>query len=323
MRERAARPVQPLPAWIALWTSTAFHALLLVSVVLVGGSGEPDAGGEGGVAGAGGDTFEVTVVQGTLQPAPVVETDSVRQPETEPETEPESENAPTPAPPVLTARDRDRDRERAPAPAQAPAATAPDAEPAPLATAVGRPEGGEQSHQGRAAGDPEAAAVILGSVGLGVGGPGPRALLERALECGDPIAGVWVAHRFSPEFHDWARMTLRIEREGEQLRGTIVSRTWTGLATDRRPPGTCSPESHDVTVRMQARGWIRGEDFSFGADTHEIQRMDCPSPFFSYNPDRFSGHLDTLREELDTVNNDGGRDVNAPYRFRRTACLDE
>ena len=103
-----------------------------------------------------------------------------------------------------------------------------------------------------------------------------------------------------------------------------MSRMWTGFATDRRPP-PCRPGGYDHTHRMVASGTIRDNEFSFGATTDQLVRADCPNPMVlsTYYPDRFTGTVDPAREELDTLNNDGHADVNAPYTFRRTACLDE
>jgi hypothetical protein len=41
---------------------------------------------------------------------------------------------------------------------------------------------------------------------------------------------------------------------------------------------------------------------------------------FGYNPDHFSGTFDVERDMLHTTNNDGGRDVDAAYNFRRSSC---
>lgn len=316
MASARAKEVRPLPAWLAGWVSVALHAIVVGLLGLPGGA--PDRRGERGREGAGGDTIEVSVIEGRMRPSP-----GPREPPIEPRQDTAIRGVPSErAPRVRTAPQADRDRVRAgDAPSPAGESTPPPAAEPPAR--LGHEDGTDRTRSGRSVGDEGAAALILGSIGLGGPGAGERALLERALACADPIEGVWVAHRFSPEHHDWARMTLRIDREGERLTGTIVSRAWSGLATDRRPPITCAPDAHDVTVRMVARGWIRGEDLSFGADTHEIQRTDCPSRFFSYNPDHFTGRIDTLREQIDALNNDGGRDVNAPYRFRRVACLED
>lgn len=310
----------PLPAWVALWASIAFHGQLLLGLVLLGGSGDPRAGGEGGIAGAGGDLVEVTWAR-VVVPEP--ETETQAEADTEAETQAETQAEAQAEAEVLTASE--------PAPVRAPprAERAPRDEPRPEPeptlpeepAAIAR-DGAERTESGRAEGDPDVAAVILGSVGLGASSsPGARALLERALACGDPIEGVWVAHRYSPERHQWARFTLRIDREDDRLSGTILARSWAGRATDRRPP-PCVPGGHDVTVRMVARGWLRGEELSFGADTHEILRVECEDGMTAYAPDHFTGRIAISGDELDVVNNDGVYEFNAPYRFRRTGCLE-
>jgi hypothetical protein len=316
----ARRALRPLPAWIALWTSVGAHAQLLWLGAWLGGN--PIAGGEAGDRGAGGDTIEITVVRGEQRPGA-----SAPPPEEPRPAAPEEAPRPAAAPaPVITARRAPRERAREATPQDTAAPSTPTEEPraaeqtAPDTAQAGASGDADRASQGRAEGA-DVAAVILGSVGIGAASSEhSRALLEQALACDDPIEGVWVAHRYSPEFHDWARMTLRIERDGEQLRGTIISRSWSGRASDRRPP-PCAPGAHDMTVRMEAHGTLRGDRMVFGADTHELLRADCPSTFFSYNPDRFSGTVDPVREEIAAVNNDGGRDVDAPYRFRRTSCL--
>ena len=95
------------------------------------------------------------------------------------------------------------------------------------------------------------------------------------------------------------------------------------IRDSRRPP-PCRPDGYDQTYRMVASGTIHDDEFSFGATTHQLVRTDCPSLMItSYAPDRFRGTVDEMREVLDTLNNDGRYDIDAPYTFRRTACLDE
>ena len=163
--------------------------------------------------------------------------------------------------------------------------------------------------------------VILGAVGALGGGIGRSVVvLSRATECEDPVAGTWESVKYRPEFREWTRFTLLIERERDALSGTILARTWYGLASDRRPPRTCTPEAWDFTVRMTARGRVEGDDISFGASTHHIARQDCPHPGFIYYPDRFTGRVDSIADRFHSVNNDGGRDINEPYEFRRVRC---
>jgi hypothetical protein len=53
-----------------------------------------------------------------------------------------------------------------------------------------------------------------------------------------------------------------------------------------------------------------------------VSTITCPSSFFSYNPDHFTGRVDGLSDRMHTLNNDGGRDINAVYEFRRLRCDD-
>ncbi len=177
--------------------------------------------------------------------------------------------------------------------------------------------------EGRAGGpdDPNLRALLEASVGGTPFGSraGAIALFAEAARCPDPVHGTWIAHRYSPEFRDWARFTLRITRAGDDLRGSITTRMWRGLPSERRPP-PCTAEGWDYTVEMTASGHVAGDHFDFGARSHRIARVDCVSPVFGYNPDHFQGTYDADADRLDTVNNDGGRDVDAPYTFRRSSC---
>lgn len=139
------------------------------------------------------------------------------------------------------------------------------------------------------------------------------------MQCDDPVAGVWRAQKYNPRWNDWARFTLRVRREGSRLEGTITTRLWNGGRFDSSPP-PCRLGAHDYTVRMRAQGSVDGRRIDFGARTYRVLRAHCPSPFFDYNPDHFSGTVDPARNEFQSVNNDGGRDVDTPYVFRRTGC---
>ncbi len=177
--------------------------------------------------------------------------------------------------------------------------------------------------EGRTSGldDPHLRALLETSVGGTIGGSsaGTIALLAEAARCPDPVEGTWTSYRYSPEFRDWARFTMRIVRDGSALHGTIATRMWRGLPSQRRPP-PCSAEGWDYTVEMTASGSVVGDHFDFAARSHRVAHIDCPSTMFGYNPDHFRGTFDASADRLDTVNNDGGRDVDAPYTFRRTSC---
>jgi hypothetical protein len=152
-----------------------------------------------------------------------------------------------------------------------------------------------------------------------------RAMLPSAARCNDPVAGVWRAHKYHPGSHDWVIFTLRINRlPDNRLQGAIVSRLWSGLSMDSRPPGRCGGllTDFDYLVRMPAQGsFTEGNRVSFSSMTYQVERAFCSSAYFAYNPDAFSGVIDPGRQEFQSVNNDGGRDQNAPYVFRRVGCL--
>ncbi len=165
-----------------------------------------------------------------------------------------------------------------------------------------------------------ARATILGASGRLEGSAVHTAqLLGQRIACSDPVEGTWVAYRYSPEYRDWARFTLHIDRNESRLEGTIVARMWRGMASDRNPP-PCSPDGWDYTVTMQATGNLIGDQLAFGSNAHRVSSVACASSFFSYNPDHFTGTVDGIGDRMHTVNNDGGRDINAAYEFRRLRC---
>lgn len=307
--------------------SVLMHVTVLA--VLFAGTRGGSAGGEGGVGGGGGDTVEITVAAPELSETP------------SPGLPPQPEEA---VPEAVEAEERPREQaERTPRarvfhedPVQLPeeseepeeveepreateTAEAPPArepEEGPIASGTGARE----DSSGRLEGQEGARDLILGSAGLLPGSvSSQRALLPAPRSCDDPVSGVWRAHKYSPLHGDWAQFTLRIEREGPRLHGTITSRMWSGGPFDSSPP-PCTIGAHDYTVRMRANGVANGQRITFGAQSYRVVRAHCPSPFFDYNPDRFTGEIDSLSQEFQSVNNDGGRDINAPYVFRRISC---
>lgn len=311
--------------WVCIVLSALMHVTVFFAFALMGGGGT--IAGEQGVGGGGGDTVEITVAGPELtdEPRPGV----APQPEPEPprpeqdevaESPPEPEEPPRPT--VAERRVHHADPVRIPAePADEEAEPSEPTPPAPPASSEVAASGtdSEETSPGRLEGPDGARDLILGSAGLLPGDNGLRVLLPEPTECPDPIEGTWRAHKFSPLYGDWAHFTLHIQRDGDRLSGRIVTRLWQGGAFDREPP-PCRIGSHDYTVSMQAAGRVNGNRITFGARNYRVVRAHCPSPFFEYNPDRFSGVIDPLTEEFHSVNNDGGRDVNAPYEFQRVSC---
>ncbi len=320
LKRRGAEP----PNLLWLGVSLFVHAAMLLGFVLAGGGWRARAG-ENGHGGANDviDAVEVTFL------APHTETPSV---EVAPENyAPEASTEPTSEQPEnTTVRSASR------------ALTAPSAsvavstsESATAATETGRSEvavsngaptsgtPSEVAEVGEVTSEDalaQARRTILGASGRLEGSAVQTAqLLGQRIACTDPVEGTWVAYRYSPEYRDWARFTLHIDREDARLRGTIVARMWRGMASDRNPP-PCGPDGWDYTVTMEATGNLIGDQLAFGANTHRVSTVACPSSFFSYNPDHFTGRVDGLSDRMHTLNNDGGRDINAVYEFRRLRC---
>jgi hypothetical protein len=302
------------------FASSVFLHLALAWRISFGSFG-PVSRGEDGHEGGGGATFEVEIAGDVSPDRPPLPGDV----DSAAAEEEQSSEAAIDVPTV-----RPLAREGRPERASPEASTATEtAEATPRAatdpSVDGSGTGATVTDEGRTTGPDDARirALLETSVGGAPGGSsaGTIALLADAARCPDPVAGSWTAYRYSPEFRDWARFTMRIRREGNDLRGTISTRMWRGLPSERRPP-PCSAEGWDYTVEMTATGSVDGDHFDFGARTHRVARIDCPSTVFGYNPDHFHGTFDVDADRLDTLNNDGGRDIDAPYTFRRMSCDD-
>ncbi len=140
--------------------------------------------------------------------------------------------------------------------------------------------------------------------------------------CGDPLLGTWRARRYDTDHERHVTFTLRIEERRpagghDALTGTITLRAWNG-GRDQRSPPRCRPGVSDHTVRQPATGQIAGDQVRFEGRSH-VRTINCiDAGQWVYNLDRFTGTLEG--NTLSVVNNDGGNERNAPYRFRRTAC---
>lgn len=327
---------------VCLVVSVGIHATVFVGLHLMG---TPGGGGEEGQGGGGGDTVEISVAGPALldEPQPGVPPPAEEPPPPEPEPEPEVAAAPPEPPPQRvhhpdpvqlpeepeeqepeeTAQETVRETPDEPTDTperQEPVEVAERANAADPQDPIASGTGAERDSFGRLEGPEGLRELILGSAGLLPGSLAEQsALLPERQQCDDPVVGVWRAHKFNPLHGDWAQFTLKIRRDGNRLHGTILTRLWRGTRFDSSPP-PCRIGSHDYTVSMRAQGRVEGQRISFGANSYRVVRAHCPSPFFAYNPDHFSGEIDPEQQEFQSVNNDGGRDVNAPYLFRRTGC---
>lgn len=170
-----------------------------------------------------------------------------------------------------------------------------------------------------------AAATLLGvrAASGGVAAPGKALPLGT---CRDPIAGVWQTRQYSATHEDWHFRTLYIRRvEGSKtaLTGKVETEIWSGGA-DQHEPGPCTLGVHYAGTMPEATGSFEDPGFSFKGIGWQVDKVVCGTRAHAqgYNPDHFTGTLDRAREELRTVNNDGGRSVDEPTVFRRVACLD-
>jgi len=337
----------------ALAVSLVVHFGTALMFVQFGG--QPNAGGEDGSSGAGGVTMDITVEgarDAQLQPAvaPSLPSAQVR-PAPAATSTPEAVEAPRPAVPrvapprSLTVPDSpvptvDDDATQTrpdtqPTEITQPEVARPDTAASTNATPVAAQNGlramgtdAAETSGGRERGAAAVRALILGSAGfMPTSVEGQRALLPAATTCDDPVSGVWRALKYSPVLGgQWVRFTLLIRRDGaDGITGSIRSRIWNGTPSDRVPP-RCSVGTLDKTHAMAARGSVRGEQLTFGSRTHRLVTDHCPQLFASstgYAPDNFSGTIDTMRQEFQSVNNDGAYDINTPYVFRRVGCLEE
>ncbi len=288
-----------------LFGSTLTH-LSIVAALLTGWS-VSGGGGEEGVRGAGDTDIDISVAgaDGTeIAPPTPVPPEPPPPPVTPPAKTPPAEPPPPPSPP-------DPDAIVSPPPAETPRPILPPA-----------PAGGAVTNGGRAPG-PVLMAVGPGNATNGVTVEGQRALLPSAAVCKDPVEGVWESLKYSPLANTWVRFTLLVHRgSGNTLTGAIHSHTWYGHSHDRSPP-PCSPEGFEMSVSMNAHGSVDVvTHLRFGASAYSVVAVQCPTAHADYAPDNFSGVIDTERQEFQSVNNDGATDIDAPYVFRRTGCLD-
>jgi hypothetical protein len=152
-----------------------------------------------------------------------------------------------------------------------------------------------------------------------------RARLPPAAACPDPVEGTWQALKYDEQYRDWYEHTLQIRRTEPRaagaLEGEMTAHYWSGTPADDKPPA-CAPGRRELVVKMPGKGLLDDrKNLRFGATTYAIDRVICGAPG-RYNPDNFSGTIETERNEFQSVNNDGGRSVNEPMVFRRIRCLD-
>ena len=175
--------------------------------------------------------------------------------------------------------------------------------------------------------------LTVGAVALGAAGcdepndwprPRPRpvepstavAAPAPASGCPDPVAGLWLARRFDGV--KWYEHRVSLERRAGVLACHQESRSWPGEAADVSPPRcpTGGFAYHDV--RLTCEAIERPPLLELRSVTMDVERHTCDEPIPGYNLDHFRGAL--RGNSWDTVNNDGGDDIDKPYMFRRVSC---
>jgi hypothetical protein len=153
-----------------------------------------------------------------------------------------------------------------------------------------------------------------------------RARLPPAAECaGEPVAGIWRAHKYNSTYRDWVVFDLHIARDPadrSQLRGLITNHSWTGGPEQEEPPPCNRNPGWEWVVSMDARGRVTDDlHIHFGGiGQWRLDEVRCGRGPAGYNLDNLSGHIDEAILEFQSVNNDGGRAVNEPMVFRRIRC---
>jgi hypothetical protein len=278
------------PLSFAILASACSHGSVVVAM-LFGAGGHARGAGEGGRAGAGDTSVDVSVA-GDPQPSNAA---SASPPPEETKTDDESKDAIEQARPQKPTVTREK-----PATPQTQQGTA------------------ESTNGGKL---PGPVRVGLPNGGDGETVEGQRALLPSAARCNDSVEGKWEALKYNARQSTWVHFTLTVHRDASgALSGTILSRTWGGTVFDRQPP-PCSLAGFDVTVSMPASGRTDASGrITFGSSRYSVVATRCFSLDASYAPDNFSGSIDATRQEFQSTNNDGANDINVPYVFRRTGC---
>jgi hypothetical protein len=152
-----------------------------------------------------------------------------------------------------------------------------------------------------------------------------RARLPPPAECPDEVEGTWMAIRYEENYSppEWYNVTIEVLRESpgsKRLKGSMLVHYWLGGAADVQPP-PCRPGGYDRVVYQPATGEVSADGkLRMDATSWQPRESFCGGPTPGYNPDHYSGKIDPLLHEFQSVNNDGGRAVNEPAVFRRVRC---
>lgn len=140
-------------------------------------------------------------------------------------------------------------------------------------------------------------------------------------QCQNPIEGVWKSLRWYPGNAAWYSFVLEIHQQGTRLVGQIDAYSWDSPPNQPEPP-PCRPGLDHWVVTETAVGTVEGTRIHFGGTRWAVRQSICGNRPWAYNLDHFTGVIDTAIQEFQSVNNDGGAQIDEPTVFRRIRCFE-
>jgi hypothetical protein len=140
--------------------------------------------------------------------------------------------------------------------------------------------------------------------------------------CQNPVEGVWKSLRWYEGNGAWYSFELEIHQSGNTLSGSIRAHSW-DTGPRETEPGPCRAGLSHWIVFQTALGSVdRNLRIDFAATRWAVERTFCGASPFGYNLDHFRGVIDTRLQEFQSVNNDGGAQIDEPTVFRRVRCFE-
>ena len=141
-----------------------------------------------------------------------------------------------------------------------------------------------------------------------------------ATQCPNAVEGVWKSLRWYPGNGAWYSFVLEVHMVGGRLNGQIDAYSW-DTPPNVSEPGPCVPGLSHWVVTQTAEGTVDGLRLNFHGTRWAVRDVYCGPRPFGYNLDNFSGVIDTTLQEFQSVNNDGGAQIDEPTVFRRIRCF--
>lgn len=139
--------------------------------------------------------------------------------------------------------------------------------------------------------------------------------------CPNPIEGVWKSLRWYPGNGAWYSFVLEVHMVGNRLTGQIDAYSW-DTPPNVSEAGPCMPGLNHWVITQTAEGTVDGLRLNFHGTRWQLRQIYCGGLHGTYNLDNFSGVIDLGLQEFQSVNNDGGAQVDEPTVFRRIRCFE-